>query len=679
MKHYRRFTARLFAVICFVAVVLMTMEETSHAAGLLKSIDGDGSGVSIASHKVDVIINNGFARTEIDQVFSNDKDYDMEAVYTFPLPKMSSLSELSLWIDGQEFIGEVVEKERAREIYEDQKARGNDTALAEKDEYKTIDVMVGRVPAGREARVRVVYYQPIEIDLNVGRYIYPLAEGNVDDERIQFWTVDEKVYGEFSFHLILKSAFPVKEVRLPGLQNEALINQIADTENESTVGEIYEVTIERPAGTDLSRDIIFYYRLDDSVPARLEIIPFKQAQNEEGTVMIIVTPAADLKPITEGTDWTFILDISGSMNGHKIATLSDGVSRVIGKMNLKDRFRIITFNDKSRDLTSGYITATPENVQEWISRVKTLEADRGTNLYSGLKRAYSKLDDDRTTSFILVTDGVANIGETRQKSFLNLLNTYDIRLFTFVIGNSANQPLLQRLAKESGGFAMNISDADDITGRILQAKSKVLHECLHDVELMFGGEKVKDLTPEYIGNLYMGQQLVMFGRYAGAGEVSVMLKAKVSGQERKWQTSAFLPDVDGDNPEIERLWALSAIEDIMEEIRDEGETDYLRKEVVALGTEYSLVTDYTSMIVLNAEEMENEGIQGNNADRIQRERNAQKDRTVSPVKSYRVDHKSNNNGMFNGRSAPGVGSGPVGPLFVLAAYLLRRRRINKKQ
>jgi Ca-activated chloride channel family protein len=367
------------------------------------------------------------------------------------------------------------------------------------------------------------------------------------------------------------------------------------------------------------------------------------------------------------------------MNGHKIATLSDGVSRVIGKMNLKDRFRIITFNDKSRDLTSGYITATPENVQEWISRVKTLEADRGTNLYSGLKRAYSKLDDDRTTSFILVTDGVANIGETRQKSFLNLLNTYDIRLFTFVIGNSANQPLLQRLAKESGGFAMNISDADDITGRILQAKSKVLHECLHDVELMFGGEKVKDLTPEYIGNLYMGQQLVMFGRYAGAGEVSVMLKAKVSGQERKWQTSAFLPDVDGDNPEIERLWALSAIEDIMEEIRDEGETDYLRKEVVALGTEYSLVTDYTSMIVLNAEEMENEGIQGNNADRIQRERNAQKDRTVSPVKSYRVDHKSNNNGMFNGRSAPGVGSGPVGPLFVLAAYLLRRRRINKKQ
>ena len=42
--------------------------------------------------------------------------------------------------------------------------------------------------------------------------------------------------------------------------------------------------------------------------------------------MVVVTPAASLKRIAEGTDWTFVLDISGSMAGRKIATLGDGVS-----------------------------------------------------------------------------------------------------------------------------------------------------------------------------------------------------------------------------------------------------------------------------------------------------------------------------------------------------------------
>ena len=219
------------------AVLLMFMTLVSprlgvsevSAAGLLKAVGGDDSGVNILSHQVDVTINNGFARTEVDQVFANETDRDMEAIYTFPLPKQSSLSELTLWIGGQEILGEVVERERARKIYEEQRAQGNDTALAEKDEFNTFDVLLGRVPASGKTRVRLVYYQPLEIDLNVGRYIYPLSEGNVDDERIAFWSVDDKVSGTFSFHLKLKSAFPVADIRLPGFQNEALIQKALDT------------------------------------------------------------------------------------------------------------------------------------------------------------------------------------------------------------------------------------------------------------------------------------------------------------------------------------------------------------------------------------------------------------------------------------------------------------------
>lgn len=641
------------------------------AAGLLKPAHGESALIAIRSHNVQVTINNGFAKTQVDQVFFNGGSQDVEAVYTFPLPKHASLSELSLWFDGKENHGEVVEKERARALYESQKAQGHDTGLAEKDDFKAFNIHVGVARAQTETRVRFVYYQPVEIDLGVGRYVYPLAEGNVDEERNRFWTVDSTVQGPFGLNLELKSAFPVKDVRLPVYQDQAVIRKESSMGEGGASGDIIRVGLENKDSAALTQDVVFYYRLDDTAPARVELVPYRKDAKTPGTFMVVVTPAASLKRIEEGVDWTFVLDISGSMTGRKIATLADGVSRTLGKMSPKDRFRIVTFNTQAKDFTGGYVPATPEAVQSWIQQVKQIQANGSTALFEGLELAYAMLDTERTTGIILVTDGVCNVGPTRHEDFLKLMKQHDVRLFTLVIGNSANQPLMDRLARDSGGFAINVSESDDIAGRILQAKAKVFHESLHGTELKFHGEKVKQVTPERLGTLYMGQQLVMFGRYERHGEVEVELKGRISGKEQSWRCKAVLPEVDTDNPELERLWALSMIDDQMEIIRERGESDALRSKVVALGKEYSLVTDYTSMVVLRDDVLESEQIQRRNADRVANERLAEQSRANAPVKSYRVDDTANGNGgAFQGRRAPNVGSGPVGPLMVAVAAVL---------
>ncbi len=644
---------------------------TASGAGLLKPKGGEANGLVIRSHQVKAVINNGFAQTEVDQVFANVTDQDMEAVYSFPLPKQASLAELSLWIDGQEVLGEVVEKERARQIYQQQAAQGNDTALAEKNDFKTFDISVGRVRAGSETRVRLVYYQPLEIDLNVGRYLYPLAEGGVDDDRIAFWSVDDRVECGFSFQLTLKSAFPVRDVRVPGFETVAQVTRAdAAAEGQDTV---YEISLQQAEGANLAKDIIVYYRLDDTVPARVELVPYRAAADQAGTFMAVITPAASLQRIAEGTDWLFVLDRSGSMGGGKIAALADGVSRVLGQMSPKDRFAIITFNERAENFTRGFVPATPDAVAHWIRQVQGLHADGSTALFDGLKMAYDNLETERTSGIILVTDGVCNVGPTDHATFLGLLDQYDIRLFTFVIGNSANQPLMERLALDSGGFAMNVSDGDDMVGRLLQAKAKVLHECLHDVELVFHGERVREVTPARIGNLYLGQQAVVFGRYDGAGEVDLEMRAKISGQDQSWHCRTTLPEIDTHNPELERLWALSRIDELMQAIREKGADETLRQNVVDLGLEYSLVTDYTSMVVVRPEVAETEGLGRRNADRVTRERQAQAARAAAPAANYRVD----NGATFNGQAAPGIGTGPVGPLFLLlAGWLAWQRRKN---
>jgi Ca-activated chloride channel family protein len=378
-------------------------------------------------------------------------------------------------------------------------------------------------------------------------------------------------------------------------------------------------------------------------------------------------------------------------------------------MNDQDRFRIITFNQTAQDVTHGYIQATPAHVQSTLEMIKQIRANGSTNLFAGLEMAYHGLDQDRSSGVIVVTDGVANVGSTQHAQFLALLKTCDIRLFTFVIGNSANQPLMDRLSRDSGGFAMNLSDSDDIIGRILQAKAKILYENMRDVQLTFSGETVYDVTPSLIPNLYQGQQLVLFGRYKQPGQVKITMKATITGQEKSWECLADMPNIDQDNPEIERLWALSRIDAVMEQIREHGETARLKQQVVDLGTEYSLVTDYTSMVVLNETDMENAGIQRRNADRVQRERQAQTSRQRQPVKNYRADNtpqnqsqtttvttseepsnaksearpqpssSSSNQGMFKGRRSPGFGggTGPVGPLFMTLLFWARKRTMKK--
>lgn len=659
----------------FIILLSVTISSPSFAAGLLVPNDGSSS-IAMKTHNVNVVINNGFAKTEVDQVFFNSGTNDLEAIYRFPLPEKASLSEVSLWVNEKELIGEVLPKENAKKAYEDQKAKGNNTALAEQDTHKYFEVRVFPVKANAETRVKLVYYQPLEIDLNIGRYVYPLAEGNVDDAEAQsFWSVDTKVHESFRFEATLKSAYSIDEVRVPGYENKASVKKAGGAEAS---GSVYDILIDEKTDASLSKDVVVYYKLSDDTPARVELVPYKES-GSEGTFMLVVTPGGALQKIQHGTDWTFVIDVSGSMTGEKLSCLASGVVKTIQTLKPEDRFRIITFNNRADDFSGGFIAATTENISNLLSKIGSVQAGGGTDIYSGLEMAYDGVEKDRTNGIILVTDGEANIGRTQINDFLDLQKKNDVRLFTFLMGNSSNRPLLTRLAEDSGGFAMTVSTSDDIIGRILQAKAKVLHECLYDARIEIDGAKTTDLSPARFGNLYKGQQMVLFGKYPKEGDVKVNLKGRIGGEEKTWSCSAKLPAADTENPEIERLWALSAIEDRMKGIR-EADSPSLKKEVVDLGVEYSLVTEYTSMVVVEDTEKEGHGIGNKNSDRIQKERAAQAKKTQESPKSRQVDDQrpESGNSMFNGARSSNIGSGPVGPILIgITAYARRRKNMKK--
>ena len=76
-------------------------------------------------------VHNGFARTEVTQVFFNPNPTDLEAIYSFPVPTSASLAELTIWSGDKTLEGEVVEAAEARKVYEEERDSGNDAGLGE--------------------------------------------------------------------------------------------------------------------------------------------------------------------------------------------------------------------------------------------------------------------------------------------------------------------------------------------------------------------------------------------------------------------------------------------------------------------------------------------------------------------------------------------------------------------
>jgi len=655
------------------AAISMALLPSLNGAGTLKPIGSTDLPIEIRYHNLDVIINNGFARTCVQQTFFNPNSQDLEAIYAFPVPEDAVLAEMRM-LSGETILeGEVLPREEADRIYEEEKNKGNETGKANKESYQRFEFYVTPVRAGQETHMEFVYYQKLEIDSNVGRYVYPLEEGGTDEAAKSFWDMNSVVTGTFSARVELRSAYPVSDIRVPAFGGQT------EAKDEG----VHVWTYQSVAGTSLDQDVVVYYRLQDGIPGRVDLLTYKESGDKEGTFMMTLTPGVDLKRITEGADYLFVLDKSGSMK-MKLATLANGVERALGALSEKDRFRIIFFDNDAYELTTDWVPAQEAAVQKYIQQVKETLSNGGTNIYAGLKMAFKFLDADRLTNLILVTDGVTNQGIVDPAAFDQLIRSKDVRLFGFLMGNSANWPLMRIICEAADGTYASVSNGDDLYGQVLMARDRITTEALLDVDLSIKGVKTHSLARNTYRKIYQGKQLVILGRYQKGGKADLTLRARVTGEDKVYQTQVDFPNDDQSYPELERIWAMTQVETLERE-RDLGRLpdSELKGAVADIGVAYQIVTDETSMLLLDDQRFQERGIERRNKVRMEREKSAQLARHSAPPKPVRADQ---NQPMFN-RPAHSTGSGGGGAmegpfvlmlLISLAGIWRRKFRTNCK-
>src|SRR5919201_76204 len=115
-----------------IAIILsMSAASSVQAHGILIPVEKKLPPLAMLNHHVDISIDDQVAITKVEQTFRNHTDRALEATYVFPVPKGASVQKFSMWVDGKEVKGELVEADKARQIYTSIVQRTQDPGLLE--------------------------------------------------------------------------------------------------------------------------------------------------------------------------------------------------------------------------------------------------------------------------------------------------------------------------------------------------------------------------------------------------------------------------------------------------------------------------------------------------------------------------------------------------------------------
>jgi Ca-activated chloride channel homolog len=159
------------------------------------------------------------------------------------------------------------------------------------------------------------------------------------------------------------------------------------------------------------------------------------------------------------------LDVSGSMSGEPIRAATESTAEFLGRLNPKDRVGLIAFNETVQELTP--ISPVSEVVERLKAQVLGLPADGGTNLHGAVCQAAERLreaqakdmaaGENRLYGIVVLSDGRDTAGEISANQMMATClqagseDGDGLRVFVLAFGSDVDGPLMDRMARETGG------------------------------------------------------------------------------------------------------------------------------------------------------------------------------------------------------------------------------------
>jgi Ca-activated chloride channel family protein len=583
-------------------------QEPVPNAGFLNGMDSSGKPIGQCPLKhtsVKAEVSGFISRVTVTQDFDNPFTEKIEAVYTFPLPQSAAVDDLTMQIGDRTIKGKIMRREEAQTAYAAAKQLGKVAALLDQQRPNIFTQAVANIMPGQQIRIVISYVETLKYEDGSYEWSFPMVvaprynpgteaqlnQGAADQTNAPTPTSSHTIRPghDISLELEIDAGVPI----------EALNSETHETEVERPDARRAVVRLKDQL-TIPNKDFVLKYQT--AGPAINDAVLAHRSERGGFFTLILQPPqrvsAEDVTP----KELVFVIDTSGSMSGFPLEKAKETLDLALNTLYPHDTFNVIAFSGDTSILFPDPQPATPENVRRARKFLASQTGAGGTEMMKAITAALAPSDSQqhmRITCFM--TDGqVGNDAEiiAEVKKYKNA------RVFAIGFGDAPNRYLLDNIAQEGRGEVDYVTSSGDASAIARRFNERVRNPLLTDISIDWPASlPISDVYPKRIPDLFSAKPLVLSGRYAHGGSGTIVLRGKIAGQDFVREIPVELPETENSHDVLATLWARRKIDDLMAQdpmtVRFGAAKPELREEVVQLGLQFKLMTQFTSFIAVD--------------------------------------------------------------------------------
>jgi ferric-dicitrate binding protein FerR (iron transport regulator) len=557
------------------------------AGGALVAIDPNGQEAKLTLRRfhVDVHIEDGFARTTIDQTYFNHHAQQLEGTFYFPLPPDASLSRLAMYVNGQLMEGGMAERDHARNVYETIRYARRDPALLEWVDGSTFKMRVFPLEPRQEKRIILSYSQ--RLPSVYGRMSYRFPAGH-SLQKVHDWSLEARVKNgagwtwECSSHAL--SAHEDKKDLL-------LFGSARDTATSRDV----VLTIADPHHSD---------PLD-------EVAEFATEEHEAAKYLLVrYRPKVGTKLTSQRRDWTFLVETSGDRDPLVARVQIEVLRHLLAYAQPDDTFTVLAAGTRVQAFSNAMLPVTPANVNAAVAFLEQAHLigalDLGQALTEVAERAglgARSASEGRSSlafrapmgaapTIVHLGSGIPAMGERRDDVLAKRLPE-GVTYIGVGVGRRWNRAFMKAAAERTAGHFTQINPDEAIAWRSFELMATINTPRLMAVEVRDQDGKAKFLAFDHA--IAHGEEIMAITRIGDELPKSVVVKGTLDG--KLFERVLPVRDAKPNALVLPRTWAKLEIDRLLAE-----DAVKHKDAIVALSKAMYVITPYTSLLVLESED-----------------------------------------------------------------------------
>ena len=578
------------------------LDTDREVGGRLRTVDGRRAvDLPLEHTRARIRVDGYLAEARVTQVFHNPYDHPIEAVYLFPLPDQAAVHDMTIAHGGRTVRGTIRRREEARLVYQRARKRGQLAALLDQERPNLFRQQVANIAPGERIEVSLRYVEPLRYEAGGYELVFPMVapprhlptsgapdrKRRTDADPVQppVLPADLRSRHDIDLAVEVDAGVPIGRVESPSHRIE--ISRGSDPARAAASL--------HPSDTIPNRDFILRYQVAGAAPALAVLADRAGARG--GSFFLLAQPPVDLADdAVAPREIVFVLDTSSSMAGAPLAKSKEVVRRILNTLRPDDTFQLVRFADAASALGPRPIGNRPRNRELTLRWLDALTAGGGTAVTAGVDAALAvPHDPGRLRLVVFLSDGY--VGDEDRILARVRERMGESRLFSFGVGSAINRYLLDEMALAGRGAAQFVRPDEDTEAVVERFARRIDKAALTDIEIDWNGLAVEELAPAAVPDLFVGQPLVIAGRYRAPGRAVVTVRGRQGGRAVAFSIPVVLP-AEAERPPVATVWARRRIAELDRRLV-RGEDAAAVAEVTRLGLEHRLVTAYTSFVAVD--------------------------------------------------------------------------------